>query len=158
MSMQETPERPRLHHGVQALHGRRVAEVERRHGGAAGALGRLEHGARLRRVHGQRLFAEDVAAGGQRLEGDRFVKSGGRGDHHDLRPGLREHPLPAVEDPRYPVALGDLARHLLVALTDGHHRATVRLEGGNVGAAEAEPDDADGTGRSSHGHVSSRGG
>src|SRR5207253_10304558 len=64
-------------------------------------------------------------------------------DHDDL--GLRrlEHLFPATEDVLDAVAVGDRLGARLVALAEGDDTAAVDLERGDVGAAEAEADDAD---------------
>src|SRR5207245_7246312 len=57
----------------------------------------------------------------------------------------------AVEHARHAVALRYRSRSRLSALAEGDHRAAVSLEGGDVGAAEAEPHDGDGEGLPGHG-------
>jgi hypothetical protein len=155
VDVEDAAEKARLGHDVQALHRRDEPPVEARHGGALRALGRRDHVAPFLRRHGQRLLAEDVRAFLEGGHGDLAVERGRRGDHHDVGLRLLEHVLPPLEHAGYAVASGDLAGDLLVALADRHHLAAVALEGGNVGATEAEPDDADGAGSESHDQVSS---
>ena len=71
------------------------------------------------------------------------MQVGRRRDDDDLGLGLLDHLLPSLEDVRHAVAVGDRLRAHHVALADGDDAATVGLKRGDVGAAEAEPDDAD---------------
>ena len=132
------------HHGLEPLHRGGEPPVEAGHGDAPGARGGVDHGERLGLRHRHGLLAEDVRAAGDGGQRDVVVQMGRRGDDDDVGPRAVERLLPAREDLRHAVGVGDLPRRRLVALAERHHAAAVGLEGGDVGPAEAEPDDGDG--------------
>ena len=82
---------PVEHHLPALLQRRRVAIGEVDHADQAGLLDRLGHLHRLGRVSGERLLAEDMLAGGDRLHGRRMMNLIRRDVRHrvELAPGER---------------------------------------------------------------------
>ena len=119
--------------------------------------GGVHHRLGVRAGHREGLLAEHVGARREGADGDRTVQMGRRRDDDDL--GLRpfEHLLPPREDVRHAVAVGRRLGTRLIALADGDDATPVGLKRRDVGAAEAEPDDADREGVLGHG-ISPRGG
>ena len=141
--MEDAPQRTLRDARVELLHRGGEAPVEARHPDAACAARSVHHHLGFGAGHRERLLAEHVGARREGADGDHAVQVGRRRDDDDLGLGLLDHLLPSLEDVRHAVAVGDRLRAHHVALADGDDAATVGLKRGDVGAAEAEHDDAD---------------
>ena len=146
------PRVPRLHDRVEALHRRGVPPVEAGHRDAAGARRRVRHRPRLGRVTWR---AASRRARGRRRE------TSGRNRVVERRESRSPRSRAAPRRASVPSARKRGVRRtgrppfaaLLIALADGHHLAAVGLERGDVGAAEAKPDDTDGRVLCAHGGI-----
>ena len=124
-----------------ALLGEAVGKID--HQALAGLFGRGEHLAPFGGAHRHRLFAQHVAAGFERRQGQRLVELVGRGDADHIQLFFLQHFLCAGVAPGDVEFVADFFQEGLVEVGGSHDLgARVALVSGNVMSAHSQADHA----------------